>query len=382
MLSSPDTLLVRYRLALAPGESGEERALRLAIEQTSELPHERVPEEAHAFFGRVVGPVETIETVEPTEPNGRVEAVATLALPAEAAGGDLAQLLVLLFGNASLQYGVRVEAVEWPASLLARFAGPALGISGLRALVGATGRRPLFCAATKPLGLPTAALAARVEALARGGADLIKDDHGISDPPLSPFFERVARCQEAVERANRATGGSALYLPTLSGPAASLAERIEHLRAVGCRGALVAPLALGLETVREIASSSGLALLAHPALAGAFFSPSHGIAPEVLLGDLFRLAGCDGVIYPHEGGRFPFPSAWSTALADHLRRPLGALRPAFPVPGGGVAADRVPELARNLGPDTIFLIGGALYGEADLEGGAARVAAALREGFV
>jgi ribulose-bisphosphate carboxylase large chain len=346
----------------------------LASEQTTELPPELVPASAQPYLGRVL----EVEAAEP----GVV--IATIALPPDAARGDLAQLLVLLFGNASLQPGVRVESIEWPAELLAQFAGPAYGLAGLRELAGVRERRALLCGAAKPLGLSAAELAERVGALARGGADLIKDDHGISDPPCAPFAERVARCQEAVARANQATGGSALYVPNLAGPAVGLAERIERLGQVGCRAALVAPLALGLETVREIAaasSGSGLALLAHPALAGAFFAPSHGIAPEILLGDLFRMAGCDGVIYPHEGGRFPFPPARSTALAEHLRRPLGNLRPAVPVPAGGIAAERVPELLRTLGPDTIFLIGSALYHAPDLERATAQLAAVLREDF-
>src|SRR6185295_19098811 len=232
-------LLVRYRLALGDGESGESRALRLACEQTSELSPDLVPASAQPFLGRVL-------SVESAESGA---ALATIALPAEAARGDLAQLLVLLYGNASLQPGVRVESIEWPAEVLAQYPGPAFGISGLRELAGVRGRRALLCGAAKPLGLSSSQLADRVEALARGGADLIKDDHGISNPPSSPFAERVARCQEAVHRAD-----------------------------------LVAPLALGLESVREIAASSSLALMAHPALAGSFFAadrPSQGIAPEI-----------------------------------------------------------------------------------------------------
>ncbi len=367
--SHSNPVLVRYRLTLGDGESGEARAIRLACEQTSEVSPDLVPASAQPFLGRVMG----VESAEP-----RV-AMAKIALPAPAVRGDLAQVLVLLFGNASLQPGVRVESVEWPAELLAEFPGPAFGIAGLRELAGVRERRALLCGAAKPLGLSSTELADRVGALARGGADLIKDDHGISDPPCSPFFERVARCQEAVAQANQATGGSALYVPNLAGPAASLAGRLERLRQIGCRAALVAPLALGLETVREISGSSGLALLAHPALAGAFFAPEHGIAPEIVLGDLFRMAGCDGVIYPHEGGRFPFPAARAAALAEHLRGPLGRLRPAFPIPAGGIAAKRVPELLQELGPDTIFLIGSALYGEDDLERATRKVAAVLRE---
>ncbi|HXU44384.1 MAG TPA: RuBisCO large subunit C-terminal-like domain-containing protein [Thermoanaerobaculia bacterium] len=363
-------LRVTYRLQLASGESAARRALRLAHEQTVELPPEAVPPGAEALLARV----EAVENLGPGE------ALATLAFDPETAGADLAGLLVLLFGNVSLECGVRLEEISWPGDLLARFAGPRFGIDGLRALCGVRTQRALLCGVTKPLGLPSAELARRCGEIARGGADLIKDDHGIADPPTSPFAERVARCQEAIATANARTGGVCLYVPNLTGPAATLPQRLETLRALGCQAALVAPLPLGLETVRTLAAESGLALFAHPALAGAFFAPEHGIAPEVLLGDLFRIAGCDAVIYPHQGGRFPFPAASSAALREHLRRPLGALRPAFAVPGGGIEPARVPGFLAETGSDTIFLVGSHLYLAPDLFRATADLAAAVRGG--
>ncbi|HSM50635.1 MAG TPA: RuBisCO large subunit C-terminal-like domain-containing protein [Thermoanaerobaculia bacterium] len=359
--SGPEPLGVIVDLALAAGESAEERAASIAREQTVELDLALVPETVRlAAAGRV----------EEVVPLGPRRARATLAFPLAAVGGELPQLLNLLFGNVSMQRGVRIAEVRWPAALLASFRGPAFGLDGLRALCGATARRPLVMAALKPLGLSAAGLAALAGRLARGGIDLVKDDHSLCDQPWAPFAERVARCQEAVERANRG-GRSCLYVPNLTGPADRLGERVERLRRLGVRAALVAPLLVGLDTVRALAATSGLALLAHPSLSGGLLGRGHGLAPRVLWGDLFRIAGADGVVYPNAGGRFRFSLAECLDVAAALRRPLGGLAPAFPVLGGGVDVARIRAWRRRYGPDTVFLVGGSLLGQTDLERGAA-----------
>src|SRR2546429_3047031 len=124
------------------------------------------------------------------------------------------QLLNLLFGNISLQSGVVVASIEWPLELLAALGGPRHGIAGLRELTGAP-RRALLCTALKPLGVSATQLAERAYRFALAGIDLVKDDHSLSDQPPAPFRERVQRCQDAVERANRETGGGQ---PPLSHP--------------------------------------------------------------------------------------------------------------------------------------------------------------------
>src|SRR5439155_924968 len=92
-------------------------------------------------------------------------------------------------------------------------------------------------------------------------------------------------------------------LTAMSGPP-EMVERADVARRAGCHGVVVNALPAGLGAVGTIAAATGLAVMSHPSLAGAFFRPDHGIAPEVLLGDLFRLAGSDAVIYPNVGGRF------------------------------------------------------------------------------
>jgi ribulose-bisphosphate carboxylase large chain len=356
-------LQVHYRLTVGPGESPEVKAEALALEQTVELPPECLAPGEERMAGRVesLGP-------EAEERCWR----ASISYDPDAVGEDLPQLLNLLFGNVSLQRGVLIEAIDWPPALLAAFGGPRFGIPGLRELAGVQGRA-LLCAAAKPLGASAAELARRCGLLALGGMDLVKDDHGLAGQPSAPFHERVRRCQEAVARANAETGGATLYLPNLTGPAPGLAERAAFARDAGCRAAFVSPLLVGLDGMRALAATSGLALLAHPALAGAFLQPGHGFAPELLLGEIFRIAGADGVIFPNAGGRFPLSESPCLGIAGRLRVPLPGVLPAFPVPAGGVEAEAVPRWIGRYGADTLFLLGSSLYREGDLRRAAERL---------
>jgi len=360
-------LRVTYHLA-CPSRLAAATARDIAFEQTVELAEDAVSPEIAA---RVAGRVESVDSL------GRGRSRAVISFDPIAVCGDLPQLLNLLFGNISLKPGILIAGLEWPDELLAALRGPRLGIAGLRELTGARGRA-LLCTPLKPLGLSAAGLAALAYGFARAGIDIIKDDHSLADQTTAPFRERVARCQEAVARANGETGGHALYFPNVTSGPPEMLERADAARRAGCRGVVVNALPAGLGAVSAIAAATGLAIMSHPSLAGAFFQPDHGIAPEVLLGDLFRVAGSDAVIYPNVGGRFTFSEATCTAINARLRGPLGPVPPSFPVPAGGIDAVRVPRWIERYGADTIFLIGGSLYARADRATAVERLVAAVR----
>jgi S-methyl-5-thioribulose 1-phosphate isomerase len=368
-------LRVRYRLTPGPGVDPATRAGQLAREQTVECPEGLAPE-AEARASAVVEEV--------VERDGGYDV--TLALPLETTGRELLQLVNVLWGNASLQSDVRLDGVEWPGELLGHFAGPAFGVEGIRRLCAAAPGRPLLAAALKPLGSTPRELARRAAEAALGGVDLIKDDHGLADQSWAPFRERVLTVAEHVARANRAGGGATLYAPNLTGPVDRLAERLETLAEAGLRAALVAPLLLGLDAVRALAASSGLALVAHPAFAGSLVT-GPGTGPDrapgalpvgVLFGDLFRLAGADAVVFPHAGGRFPFALAECLALERHLAAPLGDLRRALPVLAGGIDAAALERVVPLYGADVVYLIGGSLFARPDVRGAAAELARLVR----
>ena len=259
------------------------------------------------------------------------------------------------------------------AARQAALAGPAFGIPGIRALLPGAAGRALLCTALKPIGLTATELAAFARRFARGGVDVIKDDHGLADQPTAPFAQRVGRIQQAVLRGAREGGRDCLYLPHLTGPMEELPRRVQRLRDEGIRGALVSPFLLGLDTLRWLAATSGLVLFAHPTWAGTLFGARHGVAPEVVFGDLLRLLGADGVIYVNPGGRFPVTAEVCEGINERLRRPLDGKPPAFPVPGGGLQVETLGRWAARYGPDTVFLVGGSLYSQDDPEEAARRL---------
>lgn len=347
---------VVYRLTLAPGESAHSKARDISLEQTAELPQELVPDEV---MTRMVGYVESIAAA------GRRQYLARISYPVESIGPDLTQCLNVLFGNISLKRGIRIVDIDWPNQLLETFGGPGHGIAGLRRLSGIE-NRPLLATALKPMGLQPAQLARLCRDFALGGLDIVKDDHGLANQTSAPFRERVEYCQAAISAANREVGGHTLYFPNVTAAPWELAERARHAQQTGCLGVLVNPWLTGLDSMRWIRDHLGLVIMAHPALTGAYLHPSHGIAAELLLGDLFRIAGADAVIYPNAGGRFGFSRALCEKINQRLRQPLGGLAASFPTPGGGMSTDRAADWAKRYGSDTIFLIGGSLYGQGDL----------------
>jgi ribulose-bisphosphate carboxylase large chain len=343
-------LRVAYRLAAADGESAGNRAAHLAREQSIEISEGAAAPEIEARgIGRVVA-------VEPADGGGfAVE----IDYPLATTGFELPQLLNLLWGNVSLQSGVRVERVEWPMELLAAFPGPAFGVAGLRRLCSVEDR-PLTATALKPLGLSPRELARLAAECALGGVDLIKDDHGLADQEWAPFRERVLTVSDLVERANRRTGGSTLYAPNLTGPVDGLGERLETLMEAGVRAALAAPALLGFDALRTLAGAD------------------HGLAPGLLFGDLFRLSGADAVVFPNAGGRFPFDYGECREIERRLSTPLGDLAPSFLMLGGGIDRERLIEWVPRYGPDTIWLVGGSLYQRSDLRSAAREMVDTVR----
>jgi len=347
------------------------RLRALALEQTVEFPEDLLP--AGYLRDQVPG---RIEAIEPVADGIR----AVVSYPDEAAGSDLLQFLNVVFGNSSLQPGIRVEDFSLPAAL-AR--GPRFGIEGLRGLVG-VGDRPLASTALKPLGLPVSELVLQAYQTALGGLDLIKDDHGLADQAFAPFERRVERCAEAVSAANRETHGHSLYAPNITADPATALVRARFAQEAGAGAVLVSPGLAGFGVVRALADdpSFGLPIVAHPAFTGSFVSAGPGgIDPGVFYGTLMRAAGADVTIFPNYGGRFAFSQEVCLSIARRAREPRSGLRAAFPSPGGGMNIDRIPELVRTYGSDFVALVGGGLHREGKtLVEASARFVEALKAG--
>lgn len=336
------------------------KARDVCLEQTVEFPGELLP--PGPIPDSIVGRIESLEPAEAPSGGGRAFR-ARISYAVETAGGDLVQLLNLLFGNISIKPGIRVVGVELPPSVLSAFRGPRFGRKGLRERLGVEGR-PLICTALKPQGLSAAELAEQAYKFALGGIDLIKDDHGLADQAFCRFEDRLAACAEAVARANRETGGRCAYLPNVTGPADKVLERARRARALGAGGVLVCPALTGLDAMRAIAEDDavGLPVMAHPAFGGSYVTaPANGLSHGLLYGTLARLAGADMSVYPNYGGRFSFSRGECAEIARATAEGLGGLKDAFPAPGGGMTTDRAKDMLEVYGREFVLLIGGGLH---------------------
>lgn len=361
-----------YRLLLDPAESAEETAAAIAREQTLEVPSgAATPEIEAAYLGRV-------ETIVPAEDHARAVHV-TIAYPADLFDGALTQFLNVVWGNVSLMDDVLLESVDLPEWALEHFPGPRFGIEGVRRLAGGTTGRPLVASALKPVGLDVDELAELARRLARAGVDVIKDDHGLTDQRMAPFEDRAARVAEAVREVNARTGGHTLYFPNVTGAVEVMPERAAFAAAQGCAGAVVSAGLVGLDAVRALRTyGPDLAIMAHPSHANTSPNATRGIAPDLLMGTLWRLAGADCVVYVNARGRFAWPVEACLAVNAAARAPLGGHAPAFPVPAGGIQAAEVDHWFDLYGPETLLLIGGSILEADDVEGSARAVVEAAR----
>ncbi len=353
--AAPSRIIAVYHVR-SDARSVEDRARAIAVEQSVEMPVAAIAD--RFVLDEVVGRVEGIADLGSDRNGGLFEV--RIALAAATTGLEAGQLMNMLFGNTSLHDDAVLHDVVFPDAVAAAFGGPNHGLDGLRARAGAAGRA-MTCTALKPQGLPAAALADLAGRCARGGLDFVKDDHGLADQACSPFAVRVPACAAAVHAANAATGGRTRYVPSLSGDLDALRRQVAIARGAGVDTVLVAPLVIGLPAFRALVrEAADLAFVAHPALGGAA-----RIAPPLLFGRLFRLFGADATIFPNHGGRFGYTAETCRTLAAAARAPWADLRPAVPVPAGGMALDRVAEMLDGYGADTMLLIGGSLLAAGD-----------------
>ena len=325
----------------------------IRVEQTIEFPFELAPS---WIQDQVVGKIEEITS------NDKNNHLITISFNPDVTGGELTQLLNVLWGNASLFPGVKIVDLKLPDSILNNFKGPRFGISGLRKIFKAN-TRPLIATALKPMGSDAKTLAEMARTLALAGFDLIKDDHSLANQPWATWKERVTLISLAVKEANEITGGNSAYVPSLNMPFDQVIDAAHTAKDLGAGALLVIPGITGFDSLRVIAADETLSLpiLGHPAMLGSLVtSKDSGISHGIIFGTLMRLAGADISIFPNIGGRFSFTTEQCLEIADLSRKKLGSLKPMTIAPAGGMTLERIPEMIDMYGKETALLIGGAL----------------------
>ena len=183
------------------------------------------------------------------------------------------------------------------------------------------------------MGLSPDEIADQAYRFALGGIDLIKDDHGILDQVFCPFEERVSRCAEAVDRANRQTGLRSIYMANITGRMDRIQASARKARELGAGALLLCPSLTGFDAIRLIAEDAAvnLPIMAHPSFGGVLAtSKDSGISHAVLYGTLMRLSGADATVYPNFGGRFSFTKEECVGIARATGEALGLPEAGFP----------------------------------------------------
>ena len=125
---------------------------------------------------------------------------------------------------------------------------------------------------------------------------------------------------------------------------------------------------IGLPTFWELCGQrASVPVFAHPSFAGV-----RRLGAELLHGTLLRLYGADAVIFVGWAGRFGTSREVCADLSARRRGDWGALRPALPVPGGGIEVENAADQVAFYGRDCMLLCGGDLQLDAESPGRRAR----------
>ncbi|HFB2048612.1 MAG: ribulose 1,5-bisphosphate carboxylase [Hyphomicrobiaceae bacterium] len=355
---------VTYRIIATNSSEAKARANAIALEQTVEIPRDIVP--LGYIADEIMGRVEEVTSLGPKTYSARV------SYSLNTVGCDLPQLLNVIFGNSSMQKGLKVTNLTLTSEMTASFPGASFGVSGIR---NATRRERggLIAPVIKPMGLSSRDLALIAQRVVLAGADIVKEDHGLSNQPSAPFYERVSRISETVATANacrQAKGdfSRALYFPNIGGSIRNLVEYAFYAKNVGADGVIIIPGLIGFDAINTLAQDKhfSLPIMAHPSFLGSHvIDTDMGFTHAMMFGTIMRLAGADISVFPNFGGRFGFSQDQCTSIVSACRSSAGPGKPIMPSPGGGMSIDRIPELHQLYNDDCVYLLGGELlrYGE-------------------
>jgi 2,3-diketo-5-methylthiopentyl-1-phosphate enolase len=288
-----------------------------------------------------------------------------VAFPTVNFGPQFPMLFTTLLGNdPSTSLTVRLVAIDLPPPFLDAFVGPRAGIDGWRSLTGLTDR-PLLLNMIKPCtGYPPEVGADFIEAVARGGCDLIKDDELLADPSFSRVAERARVYRARLDEVADETGHRAWYVANVTTRAGSLLDTARAAIDGGAGAVMVNALAVGPDLVQALAEANlGAPILAHMAGIETFSGgATTGFGRALLVGRLMRLAGADAVLTDNPYGRRSPPEGVIQATIEWLREPWGPVRPTMPVVAGGLTGAMLGSIVAEFGIELILGVGGAIQG--------------------
>ena len=330
-------------------------------------PVEGETEEMREKYGAKVVTINEVPGYESFLPNGVTERryVVSFAIPFENIGNQIPMLLTTIIGNTSVMGKIKLLDLEFPTRFLKELPGPKFGISGIREILGIP-KRPLLNNMIKPCtGFTPQVGADFFYKAAAGGVDIIKDDELISETPYNRRVDRVRLYMEKERKAYKVKGEKTLYCVNITDRVDKLKQNAMEAIEVGANALMLNYLTVGISALRCLAGDKDIQvpILAHLDFSGVLYgNPYGGISSHLVLGKLARIAGADMVIYPIDSGKYKLMDERYRQIAYDLTLALPYIKPALPIPSGGLSPKIVPKIMNDLGLDCTISAGGAIHG--------------------
>lgn len=366
-IEDEDYVLATYYVCAPPRYNVYRIAPALAVEQTTGT-WVAVPGETEEVRRKHVGKVTGIYEIPHYEfelpPVEERNYIIQVAFPWVNFGQQIPMLLTTVAGNISMGGKIKLMDLKFPKSFTEGFKGAKYGIKGLRELLNVP-KRPLLNNMIKPCtGFPAKVGAGLFYEVARGGADIIKDDELLADAPFNTLEERIPLYMEAADRAEEETGEKTLFAVNVTDRVPKVLENADRALEWGTNCIMINYLTAGISVLRALAEDPSITvpILAHMDFAGTMYESHYsGVASSLILGKLPRLAGADIIVFPAPYGKAPYIKERYIQTAKTMVYPFHNISPVFPMPSGGIAQPMVEDIISDLGYDVVIGAGGAIH---------------------
>ncbi len=297
--------------------------------------------------------------------------------------GSIANMTSSIIGNVfgfKALRALRLEDLRIPVAYLKTFKGAPHGIPVERDMLNKYGR-PLLGATVKPkLGLSGRNYGRVIYEALAGGLDFTKDDENINSQAFMRWRDRYLYAQEAVMKAEEATGERKGHYMNVTAPdMEQVYERLEFAKEIGSIIVMV-DLTMGytaLQSVSNWCHRNGMILHLHRASHATFTrQKNHGINFRVLA-KWMRMLGVDhihaGTIVGKLEGDPNLTQGYYAILREQHNYPdpvkgiyfeqdWAYLPAVMPVASGGIHAGQMHLLLHLLGEDVVLQFGGGTIG--------------------
>jgi len=292
-----------------------------------------------------------------------------IAYPITNFGTSIPMLLSTVFGNISASGMIKFIDCAFPKKYIEQFQGPKFGVQGLRDLLNVP-ERPLLNAMIKPnIGWTPDEGAELFYKATKGGVDIIKDDELMpANESHCPLEERVRKFMAMEKRSFEETGEHSLYAVNITDEVGKIKENAYKALEYGTNCLMLNTYTAGFGALKMLADDPDInvPILAHVDFAGAYCSSTYtGMAAQLLIGKIVRLAGGDFQINGHPWGKFPVAHKLFYRSFKFFTQPWWNIKPMMYAASGGTTQLVVKNCIDAIGTDIILAAGGGVHGHPD-----------------